>query len=375
MSANVAAGTQEMEKQTGGGLDRRFEELLHSFRARLEADLDDFLHAKEESFAEINGQTRELTGRLREYIARGGKRLRPALVYFGHRAGGGDGTSVLPVAMALELLHSYLLIHDDIMDRAETRRGRASAHREFQADHLRRGWHGNAERHGEAVAILLGDLAHSYALELFLALPMNESTRTKAYRCFAAMSQEVVVGQYLEMTAPQRSGLDEETLLEILRLKSGRYSIERPLQLGALLAGATAETLNGLASYGLAMGEAFQLQDDLLGVFGDRAAVGKPVGSDLAEGKFTVLILAALQRARESDRKRILACLHDPNPEAKEIDAVAEIVDQVGAREHVGRMVAQRLATARESSEGLALEAEGRVFLTGLVEYLRGRRS
>jgi geranylgeranyl diphosphate synthase type I len=165
------------------------------------------------------------------------------------------------------------------------------------------------------------------------------------------MCQEVVIGQYLEMTAPHRADLGEEDLFNILRLKSGRYSVERPIQLGSLLAGSSPDVLEALSRYGLAMGEAFQLQDDLLGVFGDRQAVGKPVGADLEEGKFTLLILAALNRARPEEKKLIVRCLREERPGPREVQRVREIIEGVGAKRRIEEMVEERLKKAAQARE------------------------
>jgi geranylgeranyl diphosphate synthase type I len=354
--------------------EKTFGRLLGDFQERLETELDRFLLARIESAAKAGHSTRELTGPLREFVGRGGKRLRPALVHFASRAAGGE-TEDLSVEMAVELLHTYLLIHDDIMDRAQSRRGGISAHRQFEGHHRRSGWHGSAERHGEAAAILLGDLASSYATELFLSSTRNPRHDARVNRCFSEMCSEVVVGQYLEMTAPQRADLVHDDLLSILRLKSGRYSVERPIQLGALLGAASDALVEAFSRYGLALGEAFQLQDDLLGVFGNREEVGKPVGGDLAEGKMTILVFLTLDRASSSERDAILSCLQREDPSSNEIDRVREIIERAGARRAVEEMVVERLERAAAELETMELSPDGRVFFGGLIDYLRKRRS
>jgi geranylgeranyl diphosphate synthase type I len=192
------------------------------------------------------------------------------------------------------------------------------------------------------------------------------------------MCQEVIGGQYLELLLAQRRGVSrEEELMEILRLKSGRYTAERPVQLGAILAGAPSSVRAELSRYGAAIGEAFQLQDDLLGMFGDVAAVGKPVGGDLREGKYTFLIHHAQQRSTPEERKRLEAALGDPNLEDSEVAAVQAILERSGARRIVSEMVTTRLdaaATALEAAEVRSpLDPDGRDFLSGLIDELRER--
>lgn len=370
----MMATSKSAAGQTARPVDDRFRRLLETFRARLEGELRQFLGEKIDR-TRAPQAIRELLEPLQEFVLRGGKRLRPALVEFAYRAAGGEAGGATKMALSIELLHTYLLAHDDIMDGAETRRGGLAAHRVFEAAHRGRGWHGDAARHGEATAILMGDLAHSWAVELFLSTPIAEERRAAAARVFTEMCEEVVLGQYLEMTAPYRRGLDRDDLLDILRLKSGRYSVERPLQLGALLGGAPADLREGLSRYGLALGEAFQLQDDLLGVFGDSDAVGKPVGGDLREGKFTLLIQTALERTDEVQRQTILGCLADEQPSAEHVRAVTALIESSGARTEIEKLVAGRLETARGELTALAIDEESYFFFAGLVEYLAGRKA
>jgi len=307
-------------------------------------------------------------------LLRDGKRLRPALVYYSYRAcGGGSDPVVMPVAMAVELLHTYLLVHDDIMDHAETRRGEPAVHVLFNDLHRDRGWQGDSSHFGTSVGILLGDLAESYALELYSSSEMSEAVRADVRKCFSTMCQEVIVGQYLEMTAGYRGNLSEEELLRILQMKSGRYSVERPVQLGALLAGASGDTLGALTRYGARLGEAFQLQDDLLGMFGDVETVGKPVGEDLAEGKYTILIHSALEKLSPEDRTTVESALGNASVREDEVREVQRLIESVGARQRIVDMIETRMLVAAEALAEADVTGSGADFLQGLMDYLRGR--
>jgi geranylgeranyl diphosphate synthase, type I len=347
-----------------------FPALLEGFRERLERELHAWLEAKRRAAAEAGSpEMLELIDGVGQLVVHGGKRVRPALVYHAYRACGGavDG-EVLPLALATELLHTYLLIHDDIMDHAEVRRGQPAAHVRFRNAHRQRGFHGDAREFGLSVAILLGDLSHTWAVELASCAAAG---RPELARCFAAMSEEVIGGQYLELLVAQRRSAKEEELTRVLRLKSGRYTAERPVQLGAILAGAAPEVIAGLARYGGAVGEAFQLQDDLLGMFGKAETVGKPVGDDLREGKFTFLIHHALISATPEQREALKSALGDPDVTAEELARVQRILEETGARARVAAMIEDRLRAARQALEGLAdLQEEGRLFLEGLLDYL-----
>jgi geranylgeranyl diphosphate synthase type I len=347
-----------------------FPALLDGFREKLDRELDALLERKRRQASKAGSpEMLELIDGVGQLAVNGGKRLRPALVYHAYRAcGGADGEEALPLALATELLHTYLLIHDDIMDHAEVRRGQPAAHVRFRNAHRALGFHGDALDFGRSVAILLGDLAHTWAVELATAAAAK---RLGVARCFAAMSEEVIGGQYLELLVAQRRAASEADLTRVLRLKSGRYTAERPVQLGALLAGAEAGIVEELSRYGSAVGEAFQLQDDLLGMFGDAETVGKPVGDDLREGKFTFLIHHALAAAAPEQREAIEDALGDPGVSAEDVARVQRILEETGARARVGAMVEERLLAARAALEGLReLQPEGRLFLEGLLDYL-----
>ena len=378
MSNRPMSGTMSVEKagqrQATQATGTDFAELLVSFRNRLETDLMAWVEAKRLATRAELAEADELTGVLSDFLARDGKRLRPALVYYSYWACGGDSEPVvMPVAMAVELLHTYLLVHDDIMDHAETRRGEPAVHMLFRDLHRSRGWQGDSSHFGTSVGILLGDLAESYAVELYSSSEMSEAVRADVRKCFSTMCQEVIVGQYLEMTAGYRGNLTEEELLRILQMKSGRYSVERPVQLGALLAGASRETLDPLTRYGARLGEAFQLQDDLLGMFGDVETVGKPVGEDLAEGKYTILIHSALGKLSPADRETVERALGKADIQEPEVREVQKLIEGVGARQQVVEMIDRRLQAAEQALDEADVTGPGADFLQGLMDYLRGR--
>lgn len=360
------------------GADREgleeFQELLDLFRTRLETELHEWLSNKRDAAASESVASDELSEVLIRFVERGGKRIRPALLYYAYKGCGGDAEeAVLPIAMAVELLHTYLLIHDDIMDHADLRRGEPSAHLLYRDLHAARGWQGDSDHFGRSSAILLGDLAQAYSLELVSSVEIAGALSSEFRECFAKMCQEVILGQYLEMTAAFRPDLGEEELLRVLQMKSGRYSVERPVQLGALLAGANPGEQQALREYGQLMGEAFQLQDDLLGMFGDTETVGKPVGGDLVEGKYTVLIHRTLGVLSSADRSRLVAALGNPDLGIDEVEAVQRLIESSGARRQVEEMIESRMRRAQQALETVDLTAEGRQFLHGLIDFLRGR--
>ena len=371
----------------------RFLERLDEIRRGVDAELSALLGRRSAAAAREEGGPGglpELLGSLEAFVANGGKRLRPAFVLAAYRACGGRSQhEAMPLALATELLHTYLLIHDDIMDHAELRRGMATAHVTFRERHAARGLRGDAADFGRSVAILLGDLAYSLAAELFgqTLLDAAEAGRPGLARLqasFAAMCQEVIGGQYLELSLAERPAEErpltpavERELLRVLRLKSGRYTAERPLELGALLAGAAPEVLAELSRYGTAVGEAFQLQDDLLGIFGEAERVGKPVGSDLQEGKFTLLVYHALRRATADQRSVLESALGNPGLDAAAAGRAIRAIEETGARRAVVALVDERLGQARQALARLdgRLEPEGARFLADILDHLKGRET
>jgi geranylgeranyl diphosphate synthase type I len=371
-----------------------------ALRRRVDTALADWLATRRAALAADVPEADALVAAVERLATGGGKRLRPALVEAAWRAAGGadpaaagpgrgDAAGATALGLATELLHTYLLIHDDIMDHAAVRRGRPTVHEAFAAAHRERGLAGGAGDFGTTAAILAGDLAHSWAHELFgqaLAPLADPGRRAALAASFAAMTEEVVAGQYLEVLLARRGRASADELARVLRLKSGRYSVERPLELGALYAGAGGELVAALARGGRALGEAFQLQDDLLGTFGDAGEVGKPVASDLAEGKLTFLVHHALAAAPPADAERLAAALGRGQDVGGDLDAatVAElrrILETSGARARVEAMVAERVAAGRRALAEAAAAApdtpgaaEGFALLAALVDQLAERR-
>jgi geranylgeranyl diphosphate synthase type I len=278
--------------------------------------------------------------------------------------------------MATELLHTYLLIHDDIMDHADTRRGHPTSHVHFRDRYLREGWSGGeeeAQEYGNSMAILAGDVAHTYADQLFASVEADPERRFKLQRIYYSMCREVIDGQYLELHMGLGKDPSEDDLRRVLRLKSGLYSVERPLQLGAILAGAGPRRYEALSHYGSAMGEAFQLQDDILGMFGDPDAVGKPVGGDLLEGKFTFLVHHTLRLASKSDAEQLRQGLGRRDLSTQEVEELCAVIRDSGGLAAVETMVERRSREARDVIQGLDLAPAGKAFLLGLIGYLGAR--
>ncbi|HWM06568.1 MAG TPA: polyprenyl synthetase family protein, partial [Actinophytocola sp.] len=239
---------------------------------------------------------------LSDFALRGGKRLRPTFAWWAWRAAGGpaDGPqarAVLHAVSALELIQTCALVHDDLMDASELRRGRPTVHVRFTEAHRAGGWLGEPERFGMAAAILLGDLALAWADDMFSGAALTPRMREAAREPWQAMRAEMFAGQYLDVLAQAEGDESEERALGVARLKTAAYTVERPLHMGVAFAGAGPATIEAVRTFGTDIGVAFQLRDDLLGVYGDTVVTGKPAGDDLREGKRTLLVALGLAYA------------------------------------------------------------------------------
>jgi len=309
----------------------------------------------------------------------GGKRLRAAFCYWSFRAHGGQpGTpqadAVLRVGAALELFQAAALFHDDVMDDSDTRRGLPAAHRTFATLHERSGWSGSHVRFGEAAAILLGDLTLVASESQFsrATAVLDPAIAAAARSVFDLMRTEVTAGQYLDVLAQALPwGLDpradEARAREVIRAKSARYSVEHPIALGAALAGADDAAQRACAEFGLPLGEAFQLRDDLLGVFGDPAATGKPAGDDVREGKRTVLVARAMAAADDAQRATLQSSLGVRDLSDDDVAQVARVILGTGAQDAVEALIASLSATAFGVLESAPLAEPGKSMIAELA--------
>lgn len=274
---------------------------LATIAARVQSRLREVLSAEEARWSAFDEDLAEPVKEIARLVLVGGKRLRPAFCHWGFVGAGGDADDPLVVnaGAAFELMHAFALFHDDVMDDAASRRGEPTTHTVFAQHHRDGGWHGEARRFGEGVAILVGDLAFVYADQLLA------DASPAAWRIWNELRIELNVGQVLDIVGSVRNDRRREKAEKICRYKSGKYTIERPLHLGAVMAAPhrADELLPALSAYGLPLGDAFQMRDDVMGAFGDATVTGKPVGGDLREGKPTPLMARAVEAATPAQRE------------------------------------------------------------------------
>jgi geranylgeranyl diphosphate synthase type I len=325
------------------------------FRTAVQSQLDAFIERYTDSVLRVSPELAPALTALSDLLS-GGKRLRPACCYWGYLgAGGEDGDAILHAASALELLQACALIHDDVMDNSDTRRGLPAVHRRFEAMHRENGWQGSPVDFGRAAAILIGDLAMVWTDAMLLESGFDTAALARAKPVFDSMRTELMAGQFLDVLEQARGGGSVERALRVVRFKTTAYTIERPLHLGAALAGASESVTAAYTAFGVPLGEAFQLRDDVLGVFGDPAQTGKPAGDDVREGKRTILIAIAQERADAHERAVLDRLVGDPRLDEAGLTEVRETLRSTGALAEVEERIAVNRDRAIAVLEGGAI--------------------
>jgi geranylgeranyl diphosphate synthase, type I len=305
----------------------------------------------------------------------GGKRLRPAFCYWGWRAAGGEDIPALhTAAAALELLHASALVHDDVMDASDTRRGRPSVHRAFAARHAGGGWRGPSDEFGAGTAILIGDILLAWTDELYHGSGLPPVALRRGQAVLDAMRDELICGQYLDLLGQAAGDGSVEGAMRVITYKTAKYTIERPLQLGAALAGRSDAPMAAACSgYGIPLGIAFQLRDDVLGVFGDPAQTGKPADDDLRDGKRTVLVAIARERATPAQRELLDRRLGDPGLDQAAAAELRDIITGTGALAECERMIESRMTEALRELKNAPFPGQARHALAELAVIATAR--
>ncbi|WP_239157384.1 polyprenyl synthetase family protein [Actinocatenispora thailandica] len=350
-----------------------------ALRARIETALREFLAGQRARLTAIDAQLGDICAAVDAFVLGGGKRLRPTFAYWGYRgAGGADDDAAVTAFASLELLQACALMHDDVMDSSDTRRGEPAVHRRFAALHAERQWSGEPAGFGTAAAILLGDLCLGWSAEMYDGSGVPAPRLEAGRETYHLMRTEVMAGQYLDVLAQADVAHSSRDRAErVARYKSAKYTVERPLLLGGRLAGADADaaTLAAYSAYGLPLGEAFQLRDDVLGVFGDPAETGKPAGDDLREGKRTYLVAAAYEATTPAGRAVLDARLGAAGLDADGVAQLRELIVDTGALADTERRIGQLTADCLAALAGAPIAPRPAEVLTALATAATTRTS
>lgn len=357
-----AAATRSIRagKQNGAS---PFGALASTVQREIESRLSSLLDAEIRAASRIAPEVSDMVSALSDLCRRGGKRLRPTLVAAGALSASPRAKldAAFDAGVALELLQAYFLIHDDWMDRDAIRRGGPSVHtllaRRFGDRHT-----------GASAAILAGDYAVALATEVLSGLPVAPKLHPQIFACFARMQRSAVAGQQIDIVA-RASDVEQA-----YALKTGSYTVQGPLELGALIAGGSRATVGALARFARPLGIAFQLRDDLIGAFGKSEETGKPFGADVKAGKRTVLLVKALARARGRDRQVLSRVVGNARASDDDVLSALSVFERTGAQAEVEARVEELAKQALAALRG-SVSAEGREVLRGAVDALTRRRS
>ncbi|MGA9490831.1 MAG: bifunctional (2E,6E)-farnesyl/geranyl diphosphate synthase [Mycobacterium sp.] len=339
--------------------------------------LRSYLRDRRDAAAYIGSDYADLIAGLEEFVLSGGKRLRPAFAYWGWRAVSDHDvdTDALMLFSALELLHASALVHDDVIDDSATRRGRPTTHIRFADMHRDRHWRGTADQFGVSAAILVGDLALAWADDIVAGVALPDDARHRVRRVWADIRTEVLGGQYLDIVGEASAAESIASAMAVNTYKTASYTVSRPLQLGAAAAADRPDVQAIFHDFGNSLGIAFQLRDDMLGVFGDPAVTGKPSGDDLRSGKRTVLLATALELADASDTaaaKMLRAAIGTDLGDA-DVRELCEVIDRVGALAAVEDQIAELTGRALDVLADAPIQAAAKTGLTELARLAANR--
>ncbi len=339
--------------------------------------LRDYLSARRRDAAYIGSDYAELTAALEEFVLRGGKRLRPAFAYWGWRAVADRPADrgVLLLFSALELLHACALVHDDVIDASATRRGLPTVHRLFADRHADRGWHGSSEQFGLSAAILAGDLSLVWADDIVASADLPLDAHRRVQLVWADIRTEVLGGQFLDIAAEASGAQTVASAMTVNTYKTASYTVSRPLQLGAAAAADRPEVLEIFHQLGTDIGVAFQLRDDVLGVFGDPVVTGKPSGDDLRSGKRTVLLAEAVELADKTDpdTAALLRSSIGTDLSQSQVRELCSAIESVGALTAVEERIALLTRRSLEALDAAPIDPQAKAGLAELARLAANR--
>jgi geranylgeranyl diphosphate synthase type I len=334
---------------------------IENYQNRINMLLKEFLNKKLQKDKSISLYTQQLIENTIEYTLRGGKRIRPITAIFAYKCFK-DDEKIIKASLSIELMQSYLLIHDDIMDKSELRRGKPTLHKIYERKY---------NKHiGSSMAILAGDLCSSYIYDAIIESDFNDREKVEAIKYIGWILERVIHGQTLDVL-PNFKDLKEEDIWKIYELKTATYTMQGPIYFGCILANAPKETIKKLQDYTYYVGIAFQLQDDIIGIFGNVKETGKPNYSDAKEGKKTLIIVKTLEMCNKKEKDFILKKWGDENITDKEITQIREIIKRSGALDYCKNKLNELIEKGKSSIRYVELREEGKNFLLEMAEYIK----
>lgn len=352
------------------------EKELKKFKAVFDKEMEKFLNLKIAQAKKISPEAGEMVQILKNYTLGSGKRIRPALMYYTYLALGGKNTKeAMGLSMASELIHTFLIIHDDVMDRDNLRRGMESVHCTYKKQALKNNYSVSASHYGNSQAISIGDMCYGFVGDIISQSKIDSGIKDKLLKKMSDIVFNTAIGQFHDVfAAAAKQGIRTKHVLTILEYKTARYTVEGPLHMGAIMSGANDKVLKILSDFAIPLGIAFQIQDDILGVFGSSEETGKPVGADIREGKKTLLVIKALEKGNVKQKKDILLALGDHYARTKQIEKVRKAIIDTGSLEYskkLERKLAKDSCLALERSN---LNKESKEFFFAVADFMIKRK-
>jgi len=341
--------------------------VMKHYLPKIEEELRIFLDKEIINASFVDARAKQIIQQIKEYSLRPGKRIRPILIIFGYKAfNGNNENEIIKASISIELIHSFLLIHDDIMDDDDLRRGLPTLHKVYAKKYRN-------DKIGESIAIIAGDIAFSFGNKAILQTNFSSKNKFNAMNKLHEAILNTGFGQLLDIDSEMKKDVNENDINKIHELKTAQYTIEAPLHIGALLAGASDDELRILSKYAIPLGRAFQIQDDILGMFGSEKKLGKPIGSDIKEGKRTLLITEALKKASPEENKFLNTCLGNHEVTEEEIEKVRTIIKKSGSLEYSQKLAASLILQAKAALSKSNFEKEAKEFLNSIADYMLKR--
>lgn len=355
----------------------QIEQELKNFKGRLDPLMRAYFGSVLKEGINEDALVAEALGHTETIVLSGGKRMRAAFMYYGYLgAGGKEEEKILQTSMSVEFIHAFLLVHDDIIDRDDLRHGVPTLHKRY-ADFGRRFFpEQDCEHFGNSIALIMGDMLYAFGNDIIFRSDFPKERVFEALSRLQSIVTFTVVGQARDIYMEYKGEASEEEILTMYKNKTAKYTVEGPLHLGAILAGASPELLAGLSAYAVPLGIAFQIQDDILGIFGTSARTGKPVGSDIEEGKITLLVARALKNGTKKEQQRLKAILaRGASLTDEEKVEFCEIMRTTGSLEQVKILAEEYIATGKQALLGLKSQVTPQTyaFLQGVAEYMTKR--
>lgn len=348
------------------------EQELKKFKAVFGHEMENFLDLKIIQAKKISPQAEKMVQNLKNYILSSGKRVRPALMHHTYLAlGGKNKKESLGLAMLSEFMHTFLIIHDDFMDRDNLRRGIPTIHYIYRKMAEKNNYPVSASHYGNSQAVSIGDMCFGFVGEIVSQSKINHSIKDKLLKKISDILFNTTIGQVHDVfAAASKKRIGMKHTLMVLEYKTARYTVEGPLHLGAIMAGASDKVLKNLSDFAIPLGIAFQIQDDILGVFGSSEETGKPAGADIREGKITLLIVKALESGNKAQKKEILSALGNSRISAAQIEKARQIIIDTGSLEYSRKLARKLTDESRRALERSDLNKKSKEFFSAMAEFI-----